>query len=357
MKTAIYPFSADPIHNGHIYNIGRILESGLFDRVYVAIGKNYEKNRQYLFGDAEKVEITKKALKKFGGKVKVEAFDGLLVHYANKKHTNIIIRGSRNNTDFEEEQTMAEFNKSYGLQTYIIPAPKDVFNISSTTIKAIVGNGGLVHEYVPVNVKQALEEKLLGITLVGVVGNTGSGKTSLCKKLKGVSVIDVDKLIHEIYQKNKLVNQDLQDVFGGKIFIKNKLDKKKLGSLIFNDSLSRQKLANILEIPFKVALEEKLTDLKGLVLLDCAYLVEYDLLSVVNNNIILLTCSNEEKIKRNKRAEEILQAQFDDKKLEQEIKAKIKKDSYGNLLKINTENKIDFNKIAKHLKSWQILHS
>ncbi|MFH1536754.1 MAG: pantetheine-phosphate adenylyltransferase, partial [Patescibacteria group bacterium] len=282
MKTAIYPFSADPIHNGHIYNIGKILESGLFDQVYVAIGKNYEKNRKYLFSDAEKVEITKKALKNFGGKVKVEAFNGLLVHYANKKHTNIIIRGSRNNTDFEEEQTMAEFNKSYGLQTYIIPAPKDVFNISSTTIKAIVGNGGLVHEYVPVNIKQALEEKLLGITLIGVVGNTGSGKTSLCSALRKasqeLSVIDVDKLIHEIYQKNKLVQEDLKKVFGNKVFTKNKLDKKKLGNLIFNDSLLRQKLANILEIPFKVSLEEKLKDLKGLVLLDCAYLVEYDLL-------------------------------------------------------------------------------
>ena len=47
--------------------------------------------------------------------------------------------------------------------------------------------------------------------------------------------------------------------------------------------------------------------------------------------------------------------QFEDKLLEREIKNKIKKDSYGNLLKVNTEKKINYNQIQKHLRSLQIL--
>ena len=113
MKSAIYPFSADPIHNGHVNNIGRILEMGIADEVLVAIGKNIEKRGGYLFSDKERLMISKRALKKFGGKVKVELFEGLLAHYAGMKKTNVIVRGLRNNLDFEKEQTMAEFNRSY----------------------------------------------------------------------------------------------------------------------------------------------------------------------------------------------------------------------------------------------------
>ncbi len=359
MKSAIYPFSADPIHNGHIYNIERILESGMVEKLYVAIGRNYEKNRQYLFDNKERLKIIKQALKRFGKQVEVEIFEGLLVHYANKKHTNIIIRGSRNNTDFEQEQVMAEFNKQYDLQTFIIPAPKDVFTISSTTIKAIVTNGGLVHEYVPTYVKQALEEKTLDITLIGVTGNTGSGKTDLCKKLstldKSIDVIDADKLIHQIYNKHDLVKQALKSEFGNKVFTKQAVDRKKLGKLIFNDALSKQKLANILQTPFKISLEEQLKNLTGIVLLDCAYLAEYNLLSVVNNNLVLLTCSDETKVKRNKAAAQILSNQFNNKKLEEIIKKKQSTDCYGNLLKINSEKTINYQQILKRLQRWRIL--
>ncbi|MBU0731715.1 pantetheine-phosphate adenylyltransferase [Patescibacteria group bacterium] len=355
MKSAIYPFSADPIHNGHVNNIERILEMGIADSVLVAIGKNIEKRGGYLFSDKERLMISKQALKKFGGKVKVELFEGLLAHYAGMKKTNVIVRGLRNNLDFEKEQTMAEFNRSYGLETLMLPAPRDVFNISSTTIKEIVSNGGLVYEYVPAVAKQALEEKMQNITLIGVTGNTGSGKSTLCKKLSGVSVVDADKLIHKIYQISESVKEDLKKTFGGKIFKAGKVDRAKLAEIIFNDSMSRNKLVDILRIPFKIALEEAMKDMKGIVLLDCAYIVEYGLLPVVNNNVILTTCSEEEKIKRNKRARQILEVQMPERMLEQEIRRKQKEENYGNLLKVDTEKKINYDQIVKHLSKWRIL--
>lgn len=355
MKSAIYPFSADPIHNGHVNNIARILEMGIADEVLVAIGKNIEKRGGYLFSDKERLMITKQALKKFGSKVKVELFEGLLAHYAGEKKSDVIVRGLRNNLDFEKEQTMAEFNRSYDLETLMLPAPKAMFNISSTTIKEIVAHGGLVYEYVPAVAKQALEEKVQDVTLIGVTGNTGSGKSTLCKKLKGVSVVDADKLIHKIYQRNENVKDDLKKEFGGKVFKAGKVDRAKLADIIFNDSMGRNKLAEILRIPFKIALEQEMKDMKGVVLLDCAYIVEYGLLPVVNYNIVLTVCSDEERFKRNKKARQIAEAQMPQKMLEAEIRRIQKEENFGNFLKINTENKINFEQTIKRLSKWRIL--
>lgn len=361
MKTAIYPLSADPIHNGHIDNIKRILKMDRFDTLYVAIGKNYVKKPQYLFTDQEKLQITKQALKKFPAtKIKVEVFDGLLAHYAKKKNTNIIIRGLRNSADFENEQLMAEFNRSYHLETLMLPAKKDTFNISSTTIKSIVSNSGLVNEFVPLVIKQALEEKLLKINLIGVTGNIGSGKTTICKKLsalkKDINFIEVDRLIKNLYKSSEEVRENVKNIFGANIYKGKNINRKKLALTIFNDSGMRRELVEILRTPFKIALEEEIKNLKGLVLLDCAYLAEYDLLPFVNNNVIFLTCKDQAKIARNKNAESVLKIQFPDKALKFEIKQQQKKAAYGNLLQINTEKPINYRQVLAHLDKWHILN-
>lgn len=365
MSIAIYPLSADPIHNGHISNIKKLKELNIFDEIYIAIGRNYEKQTKYLFSDQEKLAITKKALARLNhentkdtksAKIYIELFTGLLAHYAKNKNTNIIIRGSRNSSDFESEQIMAEFNKAYNLNTFIIPAPKNTFNISSTTIKAIVENGGLVHEYVPPVVKQALEEKILGITLIGVTGNTGAGKTSFCKKIsqinKNFNYLEVDKLIKELYKNNLEVKAKVINYFGKNIYLKKEINRKKLAQIIFSDSIKRLELVEILRTPLKIALEEKIKNIQGVILIDCAYLVEYDLLPLVNNNIVLLTCSDEAKQKRNKNAHKIREAQYTEKQLKLAIKSQ-----QQNFLEINTEKTINYQQITKHLEQWQILHS
>lgn len=360
MSSAIYPLSADPIHNGHINNIKKLKELNIFNNIYIAIGRNYEKRTKYLFTDTEKLAITQKALIFLGSSVVAEVFTGLLAHYAKKRNTNIIIRGSRNSNDFESEQIMAEFNKAYGLHTFIIPAPKNTFNISSTTIKAIVENGGLVHEYVPSVIKQALEEKILGITLIGVTGNTGSGKTSFCKKLfqinKKIHYLEVDKLIKELYKNNLAVEQAVKKTFGQNIYSKKEINRKKLAQIIFSDAVKRLALVEILRTPLKIALEEKIQNLKGIILIDCAYLAEYNLLPLVNNNVVLLTCSDKIKQKRNKNAHKIREAQYTEKQLRLAIKEQQKIAGYGNFLEINTENNINYLQIAARLKQWQILH-
>ncbi|MFH0818814.1 MAG: pantetheine-phosphate adenylyltransferase [Patescibacteria group bacterium] len=374
MTSVIYPLSADPIHNGHINNIKRLTKN--FNHVFVAIGKNYEKKPRYLFSDGEKLMITKKALARLNreeskitkntkienakkAKISVELFDGLLVHYANKKGTNIIVRGSRNSMDFESEQVMAEFNKNYGLDTFIIPAPQKTFTLSSTMIKAIVENGGLVHEYTPPVIKQALEEKILGLTLVGVTGNTGSGKTSLCKELAqlntDIDYIEVDKLIKELYQADLSVKHKVKQAFGANIYHNNNIDRKKLAKIIFKDTGERLKLVEILRQPFKIALEKKIKSLTGIVLIDCAYLVEYGLLPMINYNVVLLQCSAKTKLKRNQKANQIIPVQLTENELKKQIISEQKKSGQDNLLIINTDKQINYSLIVQKIRGWKIV--
>lgn len=361
MLKAIYPLSADPIHNGHLSNIERLLKLGFIDKLYVAIGKNYEKKTKYLFTDQEKLLITKKALAKFNKQVTVELFDGLLSHYAKKRDADLIIRGCRHNSDFENEQVIAEFNKSYGLTTLILPAPKDTFTLSSTMIKAIVENGGLAHEFVPLVIKQALEEKLLNITLIGVTGNTGAGKTNFCQKLasldKNFSSLSVDKLIKNLYRENSKVQLNVKNVFGKNIYKKNEIDRKKLASIIFTDQTKRMGLVEILRTPFKMALEESLKSLHGYVLVDCAYLAEYNLLAMVNNNVVSLYCSDKKRIQRNKNAALVKEAQYSREQLKEAIKKSQQKENFGNLLEVNSEKDINYPAIAERLKQFRILNS
>jgi len=361
MKKAIYPLSADPIHNGHISNIERLLNLNLVDKLFIAIGKNYEKRTKYLFSDEEKLKITKKALAIFKDRVEVEAFQGLLAHYAKKRSVDLIIRGCRHNSDFENEQVIAEFNKAYNLTTLILPAPKDTFSLSSTMIKAITENGGLTHEFVPPVIKQALEEKILNITLIGVTGNTGAGKTSFCAKLAELNdnffYIEVDKLIKKLYQENSEVRENVKKSFGTNIYHKNEIDRKKLASIIFSDPVKRMGLVEILRTPFKIALEESIKNLNGLILIDCAYLVEYNLMPLINKNIILLTCSDKTKQKRNKEAKKISEAQYSEKLLKETIKKQQAINNYGNFLEINTERAIDYRSIAERLKRFRILNT
>ena len=79
MKAVIYPGSFDPITNGHLDLIERALR--MFDEVIVAIAINPAKN--HLFTLEERVDLIKTIFKD-NSRVKVDAFEGLLVDYLKK---------------------------------------------------------------------------------------------------------------------------------------------------------------------------------------------------------------------------------------------------------------------------------
>lgn len=156
-KIAIVPGSFDPITYGHIDIIKRSTQ--LFDEVIVAILVNPDK--KYLFTLEEREEMINESIKDFNN-VKVDSFSGLLVNYAKKVNSTVIVRGLRAVSDFEYEMQLTFMNKALddNIETFYMMANKQYSFISSSIVKGVSGFGADLSKFVPENVEQRLEKKM-----------------------------------------------------------------------------------------------------------------------------------------------------------------------------------------------------
>jgi pantetheine-phosphate adenylyltransferase len=159
-KLAVYPGSFDPITNGHL----DLLERGLkiFDRIVIAIATNPAKKP--LFSLEERLELIQLSLADhpLRDRMRVDAFEGLLVEYVRKVSANAILRGLRAISDFEYEFQMALMNRklSNEIETLYLMTGMRWIYISSRIIKEVVASGGCVTGLVPVPVEKGLVERL-----------------------------------------------------------------------------------------------------------------------------------------------------------------------------------------------------
>ena len=145
-KKAIYPGTFDPVTNGHIDIIKRACS--IFDKIIIAVADN--KDKKTMFDLEKRVEMMKKAVKEFN-KIEVKPFNSLLVDFAKKEDTKIIIRGLRAVSDFEYELQMGYANKSLNNEIdtiYLMPNLNNAF-ISSSVVRSILKYNGDVSHLVP----------------------------------------------------------------------------------------------------------------------------------------------------------------------------------------------------------------
>ncbi|MCP4668496.1 MAG: pantetheine-phosphate adenylyltransferase [Deltaproteobacteria bacterium] len=156
IKTAIYPGFFDPITNGHLSIVDRALK--IFDNLVIAILMNPHKDP--LFTIDERIHMIKESVK---GEphIEVDTFDGLLVDYAVKKKSNVVLRGLRALSDFEYEFQMALMNRKLNrdIQSIFLMTDYKWFYTSSTIIKEAARFGGDISGLVPEVVNEALKEK------------------------------------------------------------------------------------------------------------------------------------------------------------------------------------------------------
>ena len=154
---AIYPGSFDPMTNGHVDLIKRTLR--VFDKVIVAIAINPDKDRS-LFTVQERLRMIDEVFADQQGRVQADSFHGLLVEYAESKHSTVIIRGLRAVSDFEYEFQMAMMNHRLKpqLETLFMMTGESEFYTSSRLVKEVVSLGGDVSGLVPDNVLKKLKQ-------------------------------------------------------------------------------------------------------------------------------------------------------------------------------------------------------
>ena len=158
MRRAVYAGSFDPVTYGHLDLIARGL--GIFDEIIVALGNNVRK--KYTLPLATRREVLGRVLAPHGERVRIDAFDGLLVDYCRRIEATVILRGLRAVTDFEFEFTTGLANKDMapGVETvFLLTDPRHIF-VSSTLIKEIATMGGDVSRYIPPEALAALRAHL-----------------------------------------------------------------------------------------------------------------------------------------------------------------------------------------------------
>ncbi|MHB0939336.1 MAG: pantetheine-phosphate adenylyltransferase [Armatimonadota bacterium] len=152
---ALFPGSFDPVTNGHLDLIARVV--ALVDEVVVAIAVNPEKVP--LFSEEERVELLREACRPWPT-VRVQAFSGLVVDAARACGAGMIVRGIRGGADADREMQMAQLNRAMtGIETLLLPASPAWAFVSSSFVREIARFGGEVAPYVPPTVAARIREK------------------------------------------------------------------------------------------------------------------------------------------------------------------------------------------------------
>jgi pantetheine-phosphate adenylyltransferase len=145
-KIAVFPGSFDPFTRGHEDIVLR--GSALFDEVVIAIGKNSQKQRY--FPMETMIACIEKTFENHQN-VKVQTFTGLTAEFAKSIGAKFLLRGLRNTTDYEYENSIAQINRKVGegLETVLLITSPQFAYISSTIVRDIHRYGKSVDEYLP----------------------------------------------------------------------------------------------------------------------------------------------------------------------------------------------------------------
>ncbi|MBL6648974.1 MAG: pantetheine-phosphate adenylyltransferase [Flavobacteriaceae bacterium] len=149
MRKAIFPGTFDPLTLGHFDILKRSLP--LFDEIVVGIGNNIEKKT--MFSIAERISFIEKCFID-EPKISVKSYYGLTIDFCKEINANFILRGIRNNGDFEFEKAIARTNRKLSkIETVFLLTSANTSFISSSIVRDLIINKGDYHLLVPNSVK------------------------------------------------------------------------------------------------------------------------------------------------------------------------------------------------------------
>lgn len=81
--------------------------------------------------------------------------------------------------------------------------------------------------------------------LIGVIGKSGAGKSSLIRRMMsfddGIIHVEIDKIGHDILKDKEIVENIVKIVEDNSVVVNGVLDRKKVGNIVFNDKVKYQK--------------------------------------------------------------------------------------------------------------------
>ena len=117
------------------------------DEIIIGIGIN--ESKRTWFPTEKRVEMIQK-LYADEPRIKVEAYDGLTVDFAQSRGAQFIIRGIRTVRDFEYEETIADINRKLaGVETILLFTEPELTSVSSTIVRELLQFGKDVSDFLP----------------------------------------------------------------------------------------------------------------------------------------------------------------------------------------------------------------
>lgn len=146
-RVALFPGSFDPFTKGHEDIV--IRGTKLFDEIIIAIGYNSGKTQRYF-----PIEfMVSKIRETFASNpsVKVETYAELTAEFAKKNGAQYLLRGLRNTTDFEYENSISQVNKylNANLESVFLITSPQFASISSSIIREVHKYKGDVSGLIP----------------------------------------------------------------------------------------------------------------------------------------------------------------------------------------------------------------
>ncbi len=149
MKRALFPGSFDPFTIGHLDIVERGIK--IFDEIVVGIGINSEK--KYMFSLEERLAFIE-ACFEHESRVRVATYKGLTINFCKDIEADFILRGVRNNGDFEFEKAIARTNRHMSkIETVFLLTSAGTSYISSSIVREIIRNNGDYSTFIPPQIK------------------------------------------------------------------------------------------------------------------------------------------------------------------------------------------------------------
>jgi pantetheine-phosphate adenylyltransferase len=146
-RIALFPGSFDPFTKGHEDIVLRGLQ--LFDEIIIAIGYNSTKSQRYFPIELMINKISETFVNY--SQIKVQTYSELTAEFARKNDAHYLLRGLRNTTDFEYENSIAQINRSLNNtleSVFLITSPKFA-PINSSIIREVHRYSGDVSAFLP----------------------------------------------------------------------------------------------------------------------------------------------------------------------------------------------------------------
>ena len=145
MRKAIFPGTFDPFTLGHHSIVKRTL--AFMDEVIIGIGYNDQKH--CLLPIEKRLESIRMVYAD-EPRVKVLAYRGLTVDFAQEQGAEFMVRGIRSVKDFEYEESIADINRKLsGIETIFLFTEPELSAVSSSVVRELLRYGKDVSAFLP----------------------------------------------------------------------------------------------------------------------------------------------------------------------------------------------------------------